>query len=129
MADEYWTSPVHSTSYEPPTVTVVPLADLEKCRNERDEFMRERDLALQNARAVALYAEERQRERDEARDEVARLNAVIVKLSGEKLRVALTDEQVDAARALLALVHYDDLAASWLDLLPPALGGPFGSRP
>lgn len=38
---------------------------------------RERDLAQQNAEAVALYAEERQRERDEARDEVQRQQAII----------------------------------------------------
>jgi hypothetical protein len=32
----------------------------------------------------------------------------------------LSGDQLDAIRALLGLVHYDDLAKSWLDLLPQA---------
>lgn len=32
----------------------------------------------------------------------------------------LSDDQLCAVRELLALVHYDDLAASWLGLLPDA---------
>lgn len=39
----------------------------------------------------------------------------------------LSDDQLDAVRELLALVHYDDLAVAWLDLLPaafhPRIGG------
>jgi hypothetical protein len=37
------------------------------------------------------------------------------------LTVRLTDDQLCALRELLALVHYDDLAREWLDLLPAEL--------
>jgi len=35
--------------------------------------------------------------------------------------VTLAGDQVDAIRALLDLVHYDDLAASWAALLPDGI--------
>lgn len=33
-------------------------------------------------------------------------------------KFSLTEDQIEALRALLGLVHYDDLAMSWLAVLP-----------
>lgn len=41
--------------------------------------------------------------------------------------VTLTGRQLTAVHALLELVHYDDLAQSWLDMLPVDLK-PVGKR-
>lgn len=42
-------------------------------------------------------------------------------MADRTVRLDLT--QLEALNALLSLVHYDDLASEWRDLLPPALGG------
>ena len=36
----------------------------------------------------------------------------------KKKRFDLSKEQLDALKALLGLVHYDDLSFSWIDILP-----------
>ena len=43
---------------------------------------------------------------------------VVTNIAEKKKRFDLSKDQIDALRALLCLVHYDDLALSWLDLLP-----------
>lgn len=41
--------------------------------------------------------------------------------AGRVVTVALSTDHIEALRALLGLVHYDDLAQGWRDLLPAEL--------
>jgi len=43
-------------------------------------------------------------------------------------QTVLRGDQIGAVRALLNLVHYDDLAQSWLDMLPGELRPQVGAR-